>query len=323
MNVFFNDEGWNFEEEKRKAELENERLEKKKAEKERKKEERKNKFHKLKELCPKVGGCEKNKWLRWIIISFVIMAMALTLVLVFALPRDVDLEGNGTYNGYEYVDLGLPSGTLWATCNVGASKPEEYGDYFAWGETYPKAMYDWDTYEYAAAGGYRQMTKYCNNPEYGYKYGYKCFADKLVTLQSSDDPAIANWSSGWCSPTKEQWEDLERNTSNRWKKQNGVRGRLFTAKNGKRLFLPAAGDIRGDDWRTCFRGDGYRGSYWSRSLDILRPYGAECLFLIRIFAIWKVVTAIEACLSVLFILLQNNESHIYCVTQQGKKVKCR
>ena len=60
--------------------------------------------------------------------------------------------GGGTYNGHEYVDLGLPSGLLWATCNVGANAPEEYGDYFAWGETQPKDVYDWDTYQYSHNG---------------------------------------------------------------------------------------------------------------------------------------------------------------------------
>ena len=70
------------------------------------------------------------------------------------------LSGNGTLQGHEYIDLGLPSGTLWATCNVGANSPEEYGDYFAWGETTPKTIYDWSTYQYGSSSS--TLTKYCN-----------------------------------------------------------------------------------------------------------------------------------------------------------------
>ena len=69
-----------------------------------------------------------------------------------------------TGNGHEYVDLGLPSGTLWATCNVGASKPEEYGDYFAWGETQPKSNYHWNTYKWCR-GSYDTQTKYCTDTD--------------------------------------------------------------------------------------------------------------------------------------------------------------
>ena len=70
-----------------------------------------------------------------------------------------------TENGHEYVDLGLPSGTKWATCNVGATKPEEYGNYYAWGETEPKDYYDWSTYKYGS--DYDELTKYCTSSDYG------------------------------------------------------------------------------------------------------------------------------------------------------------
>ena len=78
---------------------------------------------------------------------------------------------------HEYVDLGLPSGTLWATYNVGADTPEEYGDYFAWGETQPKSNYDWSTYQYCN-GSDHTLTKYCNDSS----YGYNGFTDTLITL---------------------------------------------------------------------------------------------------------------------------------------------
>ena len=89
---------------------------------------------------------------------------------------------------HEYVDLGLPSGLLWATCNVGADTPEAYGDYFAWGETEPKNTYNLSTYQYAnGTFDDPQLTKYCNNPS----YGYNGFTDNLTTLlQSSSNSAL-------------------------------------------------------------------------------------------------------------------------------------
>ena len=96
---------------------------------------------------------------------------------------------------HEYVDLGLPSGTLWATCNVGADTPESYGDYFAWGETEPKTTYDWSTYKYCV-GEYDRLTKYCSDTT----YGYNGFTDDLYVLQPSDDAATVNWGEGWRTP---------------------------------------------------------------------------------------------------------------------------
>ena len=169
-------------------------------------------------------------------------------------------SGNGTANGHEYVDLGLPSGTLWATCNVGASKPEGYGSYFAWGETKPQSSntYDWSTYKYAN-GAYDKLTKYCSKSG----YGNNGFTDDLTTLQSGDDPATANWGSGWRMPTKSQWDELLSNTTNQWTTKNGVAGRLFTSKkNGQSVFLPAAGGR----WDGELYYAGSNGHYWSRSL---------------------------------------------------------
>ena len=166
-------------------------------------------------------------------------------------------------NNNEYVDLGLPSGTLWATCNVGASSPEEYGDYFAWGETQPKNTYNWSTYKYCNDD---YLTKYCNESD----YGYNGFTDKLTVLQSGDDAATTNWGSDWCMPTKEQWEELQKNTTNKWTTQNGVNGLLFTASNGNSLFLPVAGHR----WDGGLYLVGSYGSYWSSSLYTVGPYGA-------------------------------------------------
>ena len=159
--------------------------------------------------------------------------------------------------GHAYVDLGLPSGTKWATCNVGADSPEDYGDYFAWGETTPKDTYNWSTYQHCN-GSYATLTKYCTDAS----YGYEGFTDDLTTLLPEDDAATANWGSGWRMPTREEWQELYNNTTVTWTTQNGVNGRLFTASNGNSLFLPAAGyrynSFLGytDSW----------GVYWSSSL---------------------------------------------------------
>lgn len=178
-------------------------------------------------------------------------------------------SSSGTYNGHDYVDLGLPSGTLWATCNVGASKAEDYGDYFAWGETSKKATYSWDDYKYCI-GSYDQLTKYCSYSS----YGYNGFTDNLTTLEASDDAATANWGNGWCMPTKTQWEELMDNTKVTWTTQNGVNGRKINASNGNSLFLPAAGYRYGSSLDLA----GSEGYYWSSSLNTDYPDDAWLLW---------------------------------------------
>jgi hypothetical protein len=154
--------------------------------------------------------------------------------------------------GHAYVDLGLPSGLLWATCNVGADTPEGYGDYFAWGETEPKSVYTWSTYQY---GDGETFTKYTGS-------------DGLTTLLAEDDAATANWDNGWRMPTQSEFQELLDNTTVTWTQQNGVNGRLFTASNGNSLFLPAAGYRFGSDHA------GGNGDYWSSSLYTVYPYSA-------------------------------------------------
>ena len=143
----------------------------------------------------------------------------------------------GVLNGHEYVDLDLPSGTLWAICNIGADAPEEYGYYFAWGETEPKEIYNWETYKYCN-GGSTQLTKYCDSSN----YGFNGFVDNLYNLLPDDDAATTNWGIGFYTPTFWQWSELVENTTRKWVIQNGVNGALFTGSNGQTLFLPAAGD---------------------------------------------------------------------------------
>ena len=182
-----------------------------------------------------------------------------TIVLTFSIPTP----------DHTYVDLGLPSGLLWATCNVGADNPEEYGDYFAWGETTPKDYYDWSTYQYCN-GDYYLLTKYCNDPD----YGYNGFSDNLTTLLPGDDAATANWGSGWRMPTPAEWDELLDNTTKTWTTLNGVNGRLFSASNGNSLFLPAAGYRYDSDLNDA----GSYGYYWSSSLGTDYPSGAWFIF---------------------------------------------
>lgn len=133
----------------------------------------------------------------------------------------------------DWVDLGLPSGLLWATRNVGASSPTGYGDYFAWGETVPKNVYEPSTYQYY--DNYYRLTKYCCNAS----YGHDGFTDGRTTLEPGDDAATANY--GGRTPTKEEWEELYQNTTHHWTTINGVNGRCFTGSNGNSIFLPASG----------------------------------------------------------------------------------
>ena len=173
---------------------------------------------------------------------------------------------DGNSGNHEYVDLGLPSGTLWATCNVGANAPEECGDYFAWGETLPKNTYTWSNYQYCN-GSYNTLTKYCNNGN----YGYNGFTDNLTTLQPNDDAATINWGDGARTPTIEEWQELYNHCASVWTTRNGTNGRLFTASNGNSVFLPAVG-FRGDEGAPYDVGN--YGYYWSSSILLNGPHSA-------------------------------------------------
>lgn len=135
---------------------------------------------------------------------------------------------------HEYVDLGLS--VKWATCNVGASKPEEYGDYFAWGETEPKSNYTWSNYKYCN-GSSSSLTKYCTNSSHG-------TIDNKTTLELSDDAARANWGGSWRMPTDAEATELCENCTCTRTTQNGVDGYKVTSKkNGNSIFLPTANHL--------------------------------------------------------------------------------
>ena len=175
---------------------------------------------------------------------------------------------------YEFVDLGLPSGTLWATMNVGANSPEEYGDYFAWGETTPKDFYDWSTYQWCM-GSRSSFIKYCTDSS----LGYNGFVDNKTELDPEDDAATANWGEMWRMPSDDQLYELKDVCIWQWTMRNGVNGYLVTSNhNGASLFLPAAGF----HWNGGLSNAGTGGFYWSRTLysgnSGTRPYNAYSLY---------------------------------------------
>ena len=164
----------------------------------------------------------------------------------------------------EAIDLGLS--VKWASWNVGASKPEEYGDYFAWGETETKSYYLWSTYKWCN-GSYDTLTKYNTDSSYG-------TVDNKTVLDPEDDAAHVNWGGSWRMPTDGEWEELKALCTWTWTTQNGVNGRNVTGPNGNSIFLPAAG----------FRYDSYLydagsgGGYLSSSLYTGYPFYAWYIY---------------------------------------------
>ena len=168
---------------------------------------------------------------------------------------------------HEMVDLGLPSGLKWATCNVGASAPEEYGDYFAWGEAEPKSDYSWETYKFRVSGEWdnAKINKYCTKSS---NWGGTGPMDNKTVLDPEDDAARVNWGGSWRMPTLADWQELRNKCTWTWTSQSGVNGRQVTGPSGKSIFLPAAGYRSGTDLSDA----GARGIYWSSSLNTGRPY---------------------------------------------------
>ena len=182
------------------------------------------------------------------------------------------------------VDLGLPSGNLWATCNVGAINPWNYGDYYAWGETQTKDNYNWETYIYCEYGNYLKLTKYNDNARYG-------TVDSKTTLESADDVATAAFGAEYSMPTLADWEELAEKCCWVWTSDynnHGVGGYMvFRTKNDTdkgakfyegdtpsayslsdaHIFLPAAGHRKD----ASLINDGSFGYYWSASLGASYP----------------------------------------------------
>lgn len=177
--------------------------------------------------------------------------------ITFSLP-----ESNPVQVPAYAVDLGLPSGTLWADRNIGADSPEGYGDYFAWGETTTKSTYNWSTYKWCN-GSYDTQTKYCTDSYYG-------TVDNKTVLEAADDAATANWGDKWRMPTYDELSELKSKCTWTWTTQNSVNGYKVTGPNGNYIFLPAAG-YRGNSDLSNVGSGGY---YWSSSLCGGSPYRA-------------------------------------------------
>ena len=171
----------------------------------------------------------------------------------------------GTANGHDWVDLGLPSGTKWATTNIGATTIEGYGNYFSWGETETKSIYDNSTYKWYEEGSI-DIVKYCTDSYYGN-------IDNKSVLDLSDDAANANWGGNWRMPTEEEQSELINTNYCSWTNTtlNGVKGFRVTSKiNGNSIFLPAAGYYVNSDLKNV-AAEGY---YWSASLSQSNPHWA-------------------------------------------------
>ena len=177
------------------------------------------------------------------------LALAATVMMMSAAFTACSKDNDATkHNTGKYVDLGLPSGLKWAKCNLGASKPSDYGDYYAWGEIEPKATdYSWATYKW---GTESNMTKYNNT-------------DSKTTLEAADDAATAKLGSPWRMPTNDEIQELIDKCTWTWTTQDGVKGYKVKGPNGNSIFLPAAGIRGGSELDNA----GKWGYYWSSSLN--------------------------------------------------------
>ena len=172
------------------------------------------------------------------------------------------------------VDLGLPSGILWADCNLGAKNPCEPGIFFAWGETSGKPQYQWTTYKYAA-GDFDKLTKYCCNNMLGESVGFNGYTDTLTSLEPADEAAITLLGGDWRMPTKSELYELIDNCDWQWvKKYNGKTVNGFVVKSKTKadaqIFLPAP--------KKSIIGI-ISGTYWSNQLNTNFPHCADALFL--------------------------------------------
>ena len=189
---------------------------------------------------------------------FLILAMIVSVMLLACSPKDEDENNNsngdndnniitGTINGHDWIDLGLPSGLKWATCNIGANKPEEYGDYFAWAEISPKESYTEYNYQHwADANG----------------NGYWDVGELTVNIDISGtqyDAATNNWGESWRMPTIDEMQELIDHC--RWVRTqvNNIRGVKVIGPNGGSIFLPAASFRYGSSLYDA----GSYGNYWS------------------------------------------------------------
>ena len=185
--------------------------------------------------------------------------------------------GGTTPSTMEYVDLGLPSGLKWAKCNLGASKPSDYGDYYAWGETAPNADYTWATYKWMQAGqsDWKYITKYTfadgKTGGIWYDSDGNFIGDNLTTLRPADDAATQQLGSPWRMPTVDEQKELITKCTWTWTTQDGVNGYQVDGPNGNAIFLPAAGYRSG----SALGSAGSRGFYLSNSHSSHSSYSSS------------------------------------------------
>ena len=169
--------------------------------------------------------------------------------------------GKGINNhGHDYVDLGLPSGTLWATCNIGAEKPSDAGLYFQWGDT---SGYTAD--QVGTGDGKKKFALDWSDYKWGKNPNFTKYTTIGATLELEDDAAHVNMGGDWHMPSPDQIEELIDNTTSTWTTQDGVNGSLFTSKKdtSKSIFIPAAGGA----WDGSFDSSGVSGGVWSSMLS--------------------------------------------------------
>lgn len=203
----------------------------------------------------------------------------------------------------DWVDLGLPSGLLWAKFNIGSTSDWDTSYLYAWGDSKSKEYFRWRNYRWtegdrtptdsvikhpgrydSGPGDHGKLLKYCTNPNYG-KDG---LVDNLTTLKPEDDVATIAWGKGARTPTPEEWLELKNNTAQRWETRGEVAGMVFEGRNGNSIFLPAVGyeedgyweryNEMGSYWTNTLGDKGivYRTSNWDYQIDVDATYGAKC-----------------------------------------------
>ena len=197
------------------------------------------------------------------IYSFALLLSSVMPVFMACSDDDDSTESPSSFcpdaNHPHAIDLGLKSGVKWSCCNVGATSPEQYGNYYAWGETQPKDAYDWQTYQYGKSrGSVTNIGKDISGTQY--------------------DAATASWGSSWKMPVDTLISELIDSVTTgwinkEWKTVNGVRGLKFTSKNGAKIFLPAAAHRYGNEQGFV----GTNGNYWSSTVDPIYAQDAACM----------------------------------------------